>query len=132
MRVLTVVSLTCIVLAKITVLVPPFALKRAVDVLSDNASRPRDKAVAPLFAVFAYFAGRTLTDFLSGARTVSYAVVSMENTKRFATDLFKHLQHLDVHYHMQRKTGELNRVMDRGSDSIDTIMNTVLFTLAPT
>ncbi len=132
LKIYALLSLCCIIISKLCNLLPPFALKWAVDTLASNASRPADKAVVPLLAVFVFFMGRTLGTLFNTLRSITYAVVSTENTKQFSVNLFRHLQNLDLAYHMQRKTGEVNRIMDRGADSIDTLMNTFLFTLAPT
>lgn len=132
LKLYAIASLFCIVLSKLCNLVPPFALKWAVDALAANATKPVEKAVAPLFALLVYFLGRVGNGLFGALRSITYSMVSMESTRRFSVDIFRHLQNLDISYHMTRKTGEINRIMDRGADSIDTLMSTFLFTLAPT
>lgn len=132
LRMFAVMSMLFIVLSKFCILLPPYALKLAVDTLAGNALLPPNERVTPLFAVGLFFAGRTLGSMFNALRSITYAMVSTANTKRFSVNIFRHLQLLDLEYHIKRKTGEVNRIMDRGADSIDTLMNVVLFTLAPT
>lgn len=46
--------------------------------------------------------------------------------------LFAHLHGLSLRWHLSRKTGEVLRVMDRGTDSINNLLNYILFSIAPT
>lgn len=45
---------------------------------------------------------------------------------------YRHLHSLSLRWHLGRKTGEVLRVMDRGTDSIDNLLNYILFSIAPT
>ena len=47
-------------------------------------------------------------------------------------ELFKHLHGLSLRWHLSRKTGEVLRVMDRGTDSINNLLNYILFSIVPT
>lgn len=47
-------------------------------------------------------------------------------------ELFRHLHSLSLRWHLQRKTGEVLRVMDRGTDSINNLLNYILFSIVPT
>lgn len=46
--------------------------------------------------------------------------------------LFKHLHSLSLRWHLSRKTGEVLRIMDRGTDSITNLLNYILFSIIPT
>ena len=52
--------------------------------------------------------------------------------REIAVDLFQHLHHLSLRWHLQRKTGEVLRVMDRGTDSINNLLNYIIFSITPT
>nr|CAD7438025.1 unnamed protein product [Timema bartmani] len=47
-------------------------------------------------------------------------------------ELFRHLHSLSLRWHLSRKTGEVLRVMDRGTDSINNLLNYILFSIVPT
>lgn len=47
-------------------------------------------------------------------------------------ELFRHLHSLSLRWHLARKTGEVLRIMDRGTDSITNLLNYILFSIVPT
>lgn len=47
-------------------------------------------------------------------------------------ELFRHLHSLSLKWHLGRKTGEVLRIMDRGTDSINNLLNYILFSITPT
>lgn len=50
----------------------------------------------------------------------------------FQVELFRHLHSLSLKWHLGRKTGEVLRIMDRGTDSINNLLNYILFSITPT
>lgn len=46
-------------------------------------------------------------------------------------DIFGHVLSLDHNFHLHRKTGELLRIMDRGTVSVQTLLGTVMFQIGP-
>ena len=48
------------------------------------------------------------------------------------TNIFRHLHGLSLRWHLGRKTGEVLRVMDRGTDSVNNLLNYILFSIVPT
>ena len=55
----------------------------------------------------------------------------MGNCRRISLELFQHVLNLDLKFHLMRKTGEVMRVMDRGTGSLQSILSTVLFNIVP-
>lgn len=51
---------------------------------------------------------------------------------KFQVELFRHLHSLSLRWHLNRKSGEVLRVMDRGTDSINNLLNNILFSIFPT
>lgn len=45
---------------------------------------------------------------------------------------FGHVLGLDIRYHLDRRTGELSRVLERGTRSTQTLFRGIVFTLMPT
>ena len=83
-------------------------------------------------ALFIFVGAKVLSVFLNGVQSYLYNTVAADGTKRFSVAIFQHLQMLSMHFHITRKTGEVTRIMNRGANSIDTLMNTLLFRLLPT
>ena len=52
--------------------------------------------------------------------------------RRVARDVFEHLHHLDLRFHLARETGALNRVIDRGTRGITFILSSMVFNVVPT
>lgn len=130
LRLVALISLFCVFAEKVAVLLPPYALKLAVDTLSTNVAEGTTNI--PLKALILYIIARLISRLLDVARSYCYSLVSTDSTRRFSVDLFRHLQNLSLSFHLQRKTGEITRVMDRGIGSIDSFTNIILFTLLPT
>jgi len=65
-------------------------------------------------------------------RTFLWIRVQQYTTREIEIELFRHLHQLSLRWHLQRKTGEVLRVMDRGTDSINNLLNYIVFSIAPT
>lgn len=81
--------------------------------------------------------------FLQGGGTGSMGVfnnlrsflwirIQQYTTREIELELFAHLHNLSLRWHLNRKTGEVLRIMDRGTDSITNLLNYILFSIAPT
>ena len=57
--------------------------------------------------------------------------VQQFTTKELRLSLFNHLHKLGVRWHNVRKTGEVLRVMDRGTTSITLLLNAAFFQVCP-
>jgi ATP-binding cassette subfamily B (MDR/TAP) protein 6 len=69
---------------------------------------------------------------LNNLRSFLWISVQQYTTREVEVDLFRHLHGLSLRWHLGRKTGEVLRVMDRGTDSINNLLNYILFSIAPT
>ncbi|XP_033111123.1 ATP-binding cassette sub-family B member 6, mitochondrial-like [Anneissia japonica] len=69
---------------------------------------------------------------LSNVRSFLWIKVQQYTTKSIMVHLFGHLHSLSLHWHLNRKTGEVLRIMDRGTTSINSILSYILFNIAPT
>ncbi|KAI5644369.1 ABC transporter transmembrane region domain-containing protein [Phthorimaea operculella] len=70
--------------------------------------------------------------FLNNLRSFLWIRVQQYTTRELQLELFKHLHDLPLRWHLSRKTGEVLRVMDRGTDSIDNLLSYILFSITPT
>ncbi|CRL01945.1 CLUMA_CG015208, isoform A [Clunio marinus] len=70
--------------------------------------------------------------FLNNARSFMWIRIQQYTTRTIEVELFRHLHSLSLRWHLGRKTGEVLRVMDRGTDSINNLLNYILFSIIPT
>ncbi|XP_030748439.1 ATP-binding cassette sub-family B member 6, mitochondrial-like isoform X2 [Sitophilus oryzae] len=70
--------------------------------------------------------------FLNNLRTFLWIRVQQYTTKEVQVELFRHLHSLSLRWHLNRKTGEVLRIMDRGTESINSLLQMILFSLGPT
>ncbi|XP_066149342.1 ATP-binding cassette sub-family B member 6 isoform X2 [Euwallacea fornicatus] len=70
--------------------------------------------------------------FLNNLRSFLWIRISQYTTREIEVELFAHLHSLSLRWHLGRKTGEVLRVMDRGTDSINNLLNYIFFSIVPT
>ncbi len=118
-----------IVMAKIIVLTIPFAYARAVDAMAEDG----DPAVwVALALVVAYAAGRFATTFFDQTRNMVFNRVGQDAVRSLSEDVFGQLHNLSLRFHLSRRTGEITRVVERGTKSISSMIYFLLFNILPT
>jgi ABC-type transport system involved in Fe-S cluster assembly fused permease/ATPase subunit len=118
---------------KIVTIAIPYSFKWATDALSGPARAPLLSLIAgPLGFTLLYGALRILMALLNQARDAIFADVAMHAVRRLARDVFTHLHLLSLRFHLERKTGGLTRILERGRNSIETIVRTTMLTAVPT
>jgi ATP-binding cassette, subfamily B, heavy metal transporter len=131
-------SMVLLLLAKLATLAVPFTFKWATDALaapelSSIGSSWLAFAIAlPVLMTVAYGATRILMAVLTQARDGLFAKVAMHAVRRLALITFEHMHLLPLRFHLERKTGGLTRVLERGRTAIETIVRLVILQLAPT
>ena len=87
---------------------------------------------APIAMTIAYGGMRMLMAALQQGRDAVFAKVAMYAVRRLAYRTFVHMHELSLRFHLERKTGGLTRVLERGRNAIETIVRMVILQLAPT
>ena len=118
-----------ILLSTATQLVLPYFLKWAVDAMSLNG--PALFTFALLY-VLAYAAGRFGGVVFDNLRNIVFERVGQDATRALAENVFARLHRLSLRFHLARRTGEVTKVIERGTKSIDTMLYFMLFNIAPT
>ena len=125
--------------AKLATMAVPFTFKWAVDALTGQSSAPvaADSwltwvLVAPIAMTLAYGGMRILMALLTQLRDGVFAKVAMNAVRRLAIMTFVHLHALSLRFHLERKTGGITRVLERGRNAIETIVRMVILQLIPT
>jgi ATP-binding cassette, subfamily B, heavy metal transporter len=133
-----VAAMLLLLLAKLATVAVPFAFKWATDALAGHPSGPfplsgAGYAVAvPIVLTVAYGGMRVLMALLTQARDGLFAKVAMHAVRRLAIMTFKHMHELSLRFHLERKTGGLTRVLERGRNGIEVIVRMVILQLMPT
>lgn len=70
--------------------------------------------------------------FVNNIRTFLWINVQQYTSRALQVDLFRHLHSLSLRWHLGRKTGEILRVIDRGTQSMNNLLSYVLFNILPT
>src|ERR1700686_3323609 len=125
--------------AKLATVAVPFTFKWATDALAGHGTAPLgpDNILAwalatPVMMTLAYGGMRILRAALTQFRDGIFAKVAMNAVRRLAMLTFDHMHMLSLRFHLERKTGGLTRVLERGRNAIETIVRMVLLQLAPT
>jgi len=132
-------AMVLIFAAKLATIAVPFTFKWATDALAGHGSapvRPDDwlawAIAAPVVMTLAYGGTRILMGMLTQWRDGVFAKVAMHAVRRLAMLTFEHMHALSLRFHLERKTGGLTRVLERGRNAIETIVRMLLLQLAPT
>jgi ATP-binding cassette subfamily B protein len=107
----------------------PYWLKWAIDAM--NVTGPRVVTFALLY-VLAYSVGRFGGVVFDNLRNIVFERVGQEATRQLAEGVFERLHRLSLRFHLARRTGEVTKVIDRGTKSIDVMLYFMLFNIAPT
>ncbi len=129
LRLRIVIAVVLIIAAKGTTLALPFFYKRAVDSMSVAGNAVMTVALA---FVLAYALGRFTSVLFDQLRNVVFERVGQEAARTLAEDVFARLHQLSLRFHLGRRTGEVTKVVERGTKSIDIMLYFLLFNLAPT
>jgi len=117
----------CLLAAKIITIYVPFFLKWTVDALGE----PGLEAI-PLALLLGYGSARLLSSIFQQARDALFARVGARAGRQLALAVYTHLFDLSLRYHLERRTGELARAIDRGVKALSFLLRTALFSLVPT
>jgi ABC-type transport system involved in Fe-S cluster assembly fused permease/ATPase subunit len=139
LRMRVVWSVVLLLIAKVTTLAVPFSFKWAIDALTGTGSAPVQASnwklwliASPLIMTGSYGALRVLMGVITQWRDGIFAKVAMHAVRKLAFLTFVHMHELSLRFHLERKTGGLTRVLERGRTGIETIVRMVILQLLPT
>jgi ATP-binding cassette subfamily B protein len=139
LQITVVASLALMLLAKLVTVAMPFAYKWATDALVAAAGghNPGGQDIAwligaPVLAILLYGAIRITMTLLLQMREGLFAKVAMHAVRKLALQTFEHMHRLSLRFHLERKTGGLTRVLERGRVGIENITRMTLMTFVPT
>ena len=127
-----VVAVVSLVLAKLANLTVPLVLGWAVDTLSNLEDQMDLLFGIPIAALTAYGLSRLSYIVFNEIRDAVFSRVSQHAVRQVAIKVFNHLHVLSIRFHLERKTGALNRFIDRGTTGIQFLLSFVAFNILPT
>jgi ATP-binding cassette subfamily B protein len=132
-------SMVLLLIAKLATLSVPFTFKWAIDGLTGAATAPAGASnwklwliASPLIMTISYGLIRILMAVLTQWRDGIFAKVAMHAVRKLAFLTFVHMHELSLRFHLERKTGGLTRVLERGRLGIEVIVRMVILQLVPT
>ena len=130
-----------LMVAKVVTMVTPFTFKWATDALvaitsakdgTIPAEIPTGIFALPMLMIGLYGLSRILMAGLTQVRDGLFAKVAMNAVRRLALQTFEHMHRLSLRFHLERKTGGLTRVLERGRGGIEELSRLMVLTLVPT
>ena len=132
-------SVVLLLAAKLATLAVPFTFKWAIDALTGKGSAPLEPSnwmvwliASPLLMTASYGGMRIVMAAMTQWRDGIFARVAMHAVRKLAHITFVHMHELSLRFHLERKTGGLTRVLERGRNGIETIVRMVILQLIPT
>ena len=130
LRARVIASIFFLVLATSATSVSPLFFGYAVDAL---AKTPGQVALGVALAMTgSYILSRILMQAFAQLRDGVFAKVQYHAMREVAVSTFAHVHTLSLRFHLERKTGGLSRVIERGTKGIDTLLSFSLFSIFPT
>ncbi|MEW8624791.1 MAG: ABC transporter ATP-binding protein/permease [Candidatus Thiodiazotropha sp.] len=121
-------ALGCLVLAKLANVGIPLVLKEIVDSLEKSA---HTVLVLPLFLLLGYGVLRLASSLFNELRDAIFARVRYRAMRNLSNKVLTHLHDLSLRFHLERQTGAISRDLERGTRSVSTILNYMVFSILP-
>jgi len=129
LKVRVVAALVLVLIAKATMLIMPFAYKGVIDSM---ATPTNEGLLLGVGLVFAYAAARFGGVLFDNVRNVIFERVGQTAGADLASEVFARIHELSLRFHLERRTGALTRIIERGTKSVDTMLYFLAFNIAPT
>ncbi|AZN72466.1 ABC transporter ATP-binding protein/permease [Georhizobium profundi] len=124
-----------LVLSKIVLIVVPYFFKWATDSLNGELAMPDfvpQLLLGGVMLVIAYNVARIVQWGLNQLRDALFASVGQYAVRRLAYQTFVHMHQLSLRFHLERRTGGLSRIIERGTKGIETIVRFTILNTVPT
>ena len=131
---MVIISLVCLSLARAVNILVPLQYKHVIDVLSkiSNGEQVDTSAFSAisLFVFLRFLQGSV--GLVASVQGFCWIKVGQYTTRNISVTVFDHLHKLSLRFHLNKKTGEVLRILDRGTSSIVALLNSIIFNIVPT
>jgi len=134
-------SFVLVLVAKLVTVGVPFTFKWATDALVATSTGVAQAAsaapiswlvAAPIAGVILYGVSRVVMALIIQVRDGLFAKVAMHAVRQLAMQTFEHMHRLSLRFHLEKKTGGLTRVLERGRVGIEQLSRMFFLQLVPT
>jgi len=122
-------ALATLIISKLAMVGVPLVLKQIVDALDTEHSQT---AALPIVLLLIYGGLRLINSGFNELRDVIFAKVRYHAMHQLSREVLEHLFSLSLRFHLQRKTGNISQDLNRGAQSVSSILNYLVFNLVPT
>ncbi|MEL0083788.1 MAG: ABC transporter ATP-binding protein/permease, partial [Gammaproteobacteria bacterium] len=126
-----IVAIVSLILAKLASVAVPFFYREAVDRLDADASIATGVIVVPVMLIVGYGVSRVMMLGFAQLRDGIFAKVSQHALRSLALHTFKHIHELSLQFHLDRHTGGLARIIERGTKGVDFLLRYIVFNIGP-
>lgn len=123
-------ALAFLMVSKLAVVGMPLVLKEIVDYL--DSSTEDAQLILPIVLLLSYGALRLGSSMFNELRDAVFARVRYGSIKKLSMQVLSRLYQLSLRFHLERKTGGISRDLERGTQSLSSIMNYLVFNIVPT
>ncbi len=106
----------------------PLVLKEVIDIFDGKQAQ---LLVLPVSLLLAYGLFRLLGSLFNELRDTVFARVRYHAMRELSKRVLNHLHNLSLRFHLERKTGAISRDLERGTRSVGTLMNFLVFSTVP-
>jgi ATP-binding cassette subfamily B protein len=126
-----VIALAMMLLAKGANVLVPIVYARAVDALTPKQGVGAMVAI-PVAMVVGYGLLRVASSWFAELRDAIFVRVQARAARVIALQVFRHLHALSLRFHLDRQTGGLSRLIERGTKGINFVLDYMVFSIVPT
>ena len=130
-----IIALIILILAKILTVLVPYTYKWATDAIVGDNTAPNFIPIVlltPVMLIIAFGVGRILMVAFNQLRDALFVKVGQTAVRSLGKKSFHHLHSLSLSFHLNRRTGALNRITDRGVKGIESIIRLLILNTFPT
>ncbi|HYC99258.1 ABC transporter ATP-binding protein/permease [Brevundimonas sp.] len=127
LRLRVVAAIALLVVGKLVSIGAPLVYKQIIDAFSVEAI-----VIVPVALILAYGVANIAAQMTGDLRQLVFVSVAQRAIRLTALEVFRHLHRLSMRFHIERQTGGLSRIVERGTASIEFLLELVLFSILPT
>ncbi len=139
LKIRVVLAFVALVAAKVVTVAVPIIYKAVIDWFTNSASGEASTSLTPatltaiaILLIIAYGVGRLMMVGFAQIRDVLFTKVGQNAVRQLAKRTFEHLHQLSLRFHLERRTGGLSRVIERGVRAIELIIRMGVLNTIPT
>jgi len=133
-------ALMFLIAAKVILIVIPYFFKMVTDLLNKQVENRLIEDLefqalglgVAILLILSYNGARVIQAAFNQLRDVLFAAVGQYAVRKLAFETFVHMHKLSLRFHLERRTGGLSRVIERGTKGIEAIVRFSILNTAPT